>query len=128
MDLIEEIKGWNPNKNFKPSKERATRIKENQEAIQAIEKYWQMEEPSLIQVPPGMEEEVPSSPLQSNSSRPHKPRAISAKPHKDSLVVSTRRKGAQGKNKTSFNWREREADPLRKKLMYLAQEVRKSKN
>ncbi|MBW0463646.1 hypothetical protein O181_003361 [Austropuccinia psidii MF-1] len=127
IDLMKEIKGWNPNKNYKLLEERETRIKDNQPAIQAIEKSLYMEDPSQIQVPKDMEEEVPSSPKQSRSSRPYKPRETSSKAHQSSLVVSRRRQGDQGKNKTSFSQRKQEADPLMKKLMYLAQEVHKRK-
>ncbi|MBW0490486.1 hypothetical protein O181_030201 [Austropuccinia psidii MF-1] len=49
------------NKNFKLLEERETIIKDNQAAIQAIEKSWHMEEPSQVQEPQDIEE-VPSSP------------------------------------------------------------------
>ncbi|MBW0528936.1 hypothetical protein O181_068651 [Austropuccinia psidii MF-1] len=62
LDLMEEIKAFNPNNNFKLSEETENRIKENQEAIQAIEKSLNMGEPSQIQVPQDREERVPSSP------------------------------------------------------------------
>ncbi|MBW0487501.1 hypothetical protein O181_027216 [Austropuccinia psidii MF-1] len=85
-----------------------------------MEKSWHMEEQSQIQVPPDTEEEVPYSPQPTRSSRPYKPRETSSKAHKSSPVVSRRRQGAQGENKTSFN-QKREADPLMKKLMDLVQ-------
>ncbi|MBW0541033.1 hypothetical protein O181_080748 [Austropuccinia psidii MF-1] len=53
------MKGWNPSKKFSLLEERATRIRENQEAIKAIEDSWHMEEPSQIQEPQGREEEIP---------------------------------------------------------------------
>ncbi|MBW0467205.1 hypothetical protein O181_006920 [Austropuccinia psidii MF-1] len=70
MELMKEIKGWNPNRNFKLLEERSTRIKEDQEAIQAIEVSQHMEEASHIQVPQYMEEEVLSSTQQYSSSKP----------------------------------------------------------
>ncbi|MBW0503181.1 hypothetical protein O181_042896 [Austropuccinia psidii MF-1] len=81
LDLMKEVKGWNPNKNFKLSEERVTIIKENQAAIQAIHKLWNMEKPSQIQVPQNMGEEVPSSLQQSRSSSPYKPGATQSKAH-----------------------------------------------
>ncbi|MBW0463272.1 hypothetical protein O181_002987 [Austropuccinia psidii MF-1] len=56
MDLMDEIKGWNPNKNLKLLEERETRIRENQEAIKSIENSWHMIEPNQIQVPQDREE------------------------------------------------------------------------
>ncbi|MBW0492369.1 hypothetical protein O181_032084 [Austropuccinia psidii MF-1] len=81
---MQEMKCWNPNKNPNLLEEMEASIKENQEAIQAIEKSWHMEE------------EFPSSPQQTSSSRPYRPRETSSKAHQSSLVVSSRRKGAQG--------------------------------
>ncbi|MBW0499978.1 hypothetical protein O181_039693 [Austropuccinia psidii MF-1] len=101
MDLMEEIKSCNPNTNLKLLEERTTTIRENQEAIRALENSWNMEESSQIQVPQDREEGVPSSPQQSSSSRTHKPRETSFKDLQLSLVVSRRRKGAQGKIKPS---------------------------
>ncbi|MBW0535511.1 hypothetical protein O181_075226 [Austropuccinia psidii MF-1] len=63
-----------PKNNFKLSEERDTRRKENQADIQAIEKPWHIEEPSQIQVPQHMEEQVPSSPQQYSNSRIYKPK------------------------------------------------------
>ncbi|MBW0470513.1 hypothetical protein O181_010228 [Austropuccinia psidii MF-1] len=121
------MKDWNKNKNFKLLEERETRIRESQEAIKAIEKSWNMEEHSQIQVLQEREEGVPSSPQQTSSSRIYKPREASSKAPQSYLVVSRRRQGAQGKNKASFNQRKKEADPLMKKLMHLLQEVHKRK-
>ncbi|MBW0557659.1 hypothetical protein O181_097374 [Austropuccinia psidii MF-1] len=82
IDLIKEKKVWNPNKNIKLLERKATRIKENQAAIQAIEKYFHMEEPSQILVPQDMEEDAPSSPQKSRSFRLYKERENSSKAHK----------------------------------------------
>ncbi|MBW0523542.1 hypothetical protein O181_063257 [Austropuccinia psidii MF-1] len=73
LDIMKEMKGWNPNKNFKLLEARAVRIKEKQAPIHAIEKLLHMEEPSPIQVAQD-KEEVPSSPHQSRNSRTYKPR------------------------------------------------------
>ncbi|MBW0527071.1 hypothetical protein O181_066786 [Austropuccinia psidii MF-1] len=70
MDLMEEMKVWNPKRNFKVLEERETRIRENQESIKDIKSSLYMEEPSQIQEPPGREEEIPSFPQQSSSFRP----------------------------------------------------------
>ncbi|MBW0541063.1 hypothetical protein O181_080778 [Austropuccinia psidii MF-1] len=43
-----------------------------------------------------------------------------------SQVVSRRRQGCKGKNKTSFNKRQRESDPMIQNLLYLVKEVHKS--
>ncbi|MBW0496476.1 hypothetical protein O181_036191 [Austropuccinia psidii MF-1] len=127
IDLIKQMKGLNPNKNFKLLDKRKTITKENQEAIYSMEKSWQMDKPSQILVPKDMEEEAPFFPQQSSSYRTYKPRATSSKAHQSSLVVSRGQQGAQGKNKTSFNQMEKEEDPFMEKLMSLVQEVHKSK-
>ncbi|MBW0474324.1 hypothetical protein O181_014039 [Austropuccinia psidii MF-1] len=41
-------KGWNPNRQFKLLEERATRIRENQSTIQAIEEQLNQTEPTII--------------------------------------------------------------------------------
>ncbi|MBW0566526.1 hypothetical protein O181_106241 [Austropuccinia psidii MF-1] len=126
-NLMKEMNCWKPKKNLNILVEIETRIKENQAAIQAIKKYWHMEESSQFQAPPDIEEEVNYSPQQSRSYRPYKPKEPSFKAHQSSLVVFSRGKGAQGRNKTSFNQTKREADALMKKMMDLVQEVHKRK-
>ncbi|MBW0485322.1 hypothetical protein O181_025037 [Austropuccinia psidii MF-1] len=56
------MKGWNTKKDLRLLEEREEIIKENQEAVKAIENSWNMEDPSQIQIPQCREEEVPSSP------------------------------------------------------------------
>ncbi|MBW0469928.1 hypothetical protein O181_009643 [Austropuccinia psidii MF-1] len=80
MGLMQEMKGWNSKKSFKLLEERATGIEEAQAAIQAIEKYWHMEEPSQLQVAKHMEE-GPYSSQQSRSFKSYQPRATSSKAH-----------------------------------------------
>ncbi|MBW0489085.1 hypothetical protein O181_028800 [Austropuccinia psidii MF-1] len=83
-------KGWNSNRQFKPLEERATRIRENQATIQAIEERLNQTEPTMI--PSGSQgADQPNSPV--------------AKSHHYSQfqVVSRRRQSYKGKNKTSFN-------------------------
>ncbi|MBW0465340.1 hypothetical protein O181_005055 [Austropuccinia psidii MF-1] len=62
LDLMEKMKVWNPNSNFKLLEERPTGIRENQAAIQAIETSWHMGEWNTIWVLQGREEGVPYSP------------------------------------------------------------------
>ncbi|MBW0554128.1 hypothetical protein O181_093843 [Austropuccinia psidii MF-1] len=47
-DLIEITKGWNPTRNSRLLEERATKIRENQATIQAIEEQLNQTGPTLI--------------------------------------------------------------------------------
>ncbi|MBW0462210.1 hypothetical protein O181_001925 [Austropuccinia psidii MF-1] len=47
-ELMEIIKGWNPTTNFRLLEERATRIRENQATIKAIEKQLNKTGPTMI--------------------------------------------------------------------------------
>ncbi|MBW0565293.1 hypothetical protein O181_105008 [Austropuccinia psidii MF-1] len=66
-DLVEITKGWNPTRQFRLRKERATRIRENQATIQAIEEQLNQTGPTLI--PSGSQGvEQTSSPVASHHS------------------------------------------------------------
>ncbi|MBW0499801.1 hypothetical protein O181_039516 [Austropuccinia psidii MF-1] len=79
MDLMEEMRGWKPNINFNLLGERATRIRENKEAIQSINNSWHIEEPRQIQEPQYREVQIPSSPKHYRSSSLYKPKANSSR-------------------------------------------------
>ncbi|MBW0471710.1 hypothetical protein O181_011425 [Austropuccinia psidii MF-1] len=54
-------------------------------------------------------------------------RSVAKRHHSSqSLEVSRRRQGYKGKNKTSFNQRQRESDPIIQKLLDLVKEVHKN--
>ncbi|MBW0477015.1 hypothetical protein O181_016730 [Austropuccinia psidii MF-1] len=113
-DLMLITKGWNPTRKVRLLEERATRIRENQATIQAIEEQKSQTGPVLIA---------------SGSQGVHKLNSIVASHHSGtrrlvskshhssrSQVVCRRRKGYKGKNKNSLNQRKRESDPMIQKL------------
>ncbi|MBW0489902.1 hypothetical protein O181_029617 [Austropuccinia psidii MF-1] len=117
-------KGWNPTRQFRILEERATRIRENQATIQAIEEQLNQTGPTVN--PPGSKGvEKPSSPVASNHSDTS---SSASKSHyySQSQVDSRRRQGYKGKNKTSFNQRQRDSDPTLQKLLNLVKEVHNS--
>ncbi|MBW0483841.1 hypothetical protein O181_023556 [Austropuccinia psidii MF-1] len=116
-DLMVITKGWEPNRKFKLLEERATRIRKNQATIQAIEEKLNQTEPTLI--PSGSHGvDQPKSPVASNHSGNR--RSVAKNHHySQSQVVSRRRQGYKGKNKTSFSHRQRDSDPMIQKLLYL---------
>ncbi|MBW0552593.1 hypothetical protein O181_092308 [Austropuccinia psidii MF-1] len=66
-DLMVITKGSNPNRRFKPLEERATRIRENQATLQAIEEQLIQKDPTLI--PSGSQGvDQPNSPVTSHHS------------------------------------------------------------
>ncbi|MBW0501950.1 hypothetical protein O181_041665 [Austropuccinia psidii MF-1] len=121
---MEITKGWNPTRQFRLLEERETRIRENQATIQAIEEPLNQTGPTLI--PSGSQGvDQTSSPVASHHSGTN--RSVTKSHHfSQSQVVSKRRQGYKGKNKTSFNQRQRESDPMIQKLLELAKEVHKS--
>ncbi|MBW0469687.1 hypothetical protein O181_009402 [Austropuccinia psidii MF-1] len=89
--LMEIIKGWNPTRYFRLLEERATRIREHQATIQAIEEQLNQKGPTLI--PSGSQGvDQTSSPVASHHSGTN---ILVAKSHyySQSQVVSRRRQG-----------------------------------
>ncbi|MBW0546466.1 hypothetical protein O181_086181 [Austropuccinia psidii MF-1] len=123
-DLMEITKGWNPTRKFRFLEERETRIRENQATIQAIEE--QLKQTGTRIIPPGSQGvNQTSSPVASHHSGTN--RSVAKSHHSSkSQVVSRRRQGYKGKNKTSFNQRKRESDQMIQKLLGLLTEVHKS--
>ncbi|MBW0519473.1 hypothetical protein O181_059188 [Austropuccinia psidii MF-1] len=121
---MEITKGWNPTRKFRLLEERETRIRENQATIQAIEEQLNQTGPTLI--PSGSQGvDQTSSPVASHHLGTN--RSVTKGHHSSqSQVVSKRRQGYKGKNKTSFNQRQRESDPMIRKLLELEKEVHKS--
>ncbi|MBW0566609.1 hypothetical protein O181_106324 [Austropuccinia psidii MF-1] len=116
-------KGWNPTRKFRLLEERATSIRQNQATIQAIEEQLNQTGPTLI--PSGSQGvDQNSSPVASHHSGTNRS-ATKSHHHSQSQIVSRRRKGYKGKNKTSFNQRQRESDPMIQKLLELVKEVQK---
>ncbi|MBW0527925.1 hypothetical protein O181_067640 [Austropuccinia psidii MF-1] len=66
-----------------------------------------------------------SSPVASHHSATNRS-VIKSHHSSQSQIVSRRRQGYKGKNKTSFNQRQRESDPLIQKVLGLVKEVHKS--
>ncbi|MBW0525184.1 hypothetical protein O181_064899 [Austropuccinia psidii MF-1] len=109
-DLMVITKGWNPTRKVKILEVRAKRIRENQATIQAIEE--QLTQTGHDQIPSGSKAVgQTSSPVASHHSGT---RRSVAKSHHSSQyqLVSRRRQGYKGKNKTSFNQRQRESDAM----------------
>ncbi|MBW0460731.1 hypothetical protein O181_000446 [Austropuccinia psidii MF-1] len=123
-DLMLISKGWNPTRQFRLLEERAARIRENQATIQAIEE--QLTQTGNTQIPSGSQgSRKTSSPVASHHSGTN--RSVTKSHHSSqSQEVSRRRQGHKGKNKTSFNQRQRESDPMIQKLLDLVKEVHKS--
>ncbi|MBW0482113.1 hypothetical protein O181_021828 [Austropuccinia psidii MF-1] len=104
--------------------ERAARISKNQATIQAIEEPLNQTGPTQI---PSDSQGVDhtSSSVASNLSGTN--RSVTKIRHfSQSQVVSRRRQGFKGKNKTSFNQSQRESDPMIQKLLGLVKEVKNS--
>ncbi|MBW0580564.1 hypothetical protein O181_120279 [Austropuccinia psidii MF-1] len=124
-DLMVITKGWNPTRKFRLLEARETRIRDNQATIQAIEE--QLTQTGHTQIPSGSQEEGQiNSPVASNHSETS--RSV-AKSHLSSQFqeVSRRIQGNRGKNKTSFNQRKRDSDPMIQKLLDLVKEVQRTR-
>ncbi|MBW0556816.1 hypothetical protein O181_096531 [Austropuccinia psidii MF-1] len=123
-ELMVITKGWNPTRQFRPLEARATRIRENQATIQAIEE--QLTQTGHTQTPSGSQGAGKiSSQVASHHSET---RRSVAKSHNSSQFqeFSRRRQGNKGKNKSSFNQRKRESDPMIQRLLDLGKEVHKN--
>ncbi|MBW0473340.1 hypothetical protein O181_013055 [Austropuccinia psidii MF-1] len=123
-DLMVITKGWNATQQFRLLEVRANRIRENKATIKAIEE--QLTQTGHTQIPSGSQGVgQTSSPVASHHSGT---RISVAKSHhsSQSQEVSRRRQGYKGKNKTSFNQRQKESDPMIQKLFDLVKEVHKN--
>ncbi|MBW0566454.1 hypothetical protein O181_106169 [Austropuccinia psidii MF-1] len=118
------INRWDTNRKFKLLEERATRIRENQATIKAIEEQFNQSEPTMI--PSGAQGvDKPSSPVASHDSGNR--RAVAKSHHSSQYQVFSRiRQGYKGKNKTSFSHRQKELYSMIQKLLNLVKEVHKS--
>ncbi|MBW0590991.1 hypothetical protein O181_130706 [Austropuccinia psidii MF-1] len=123
-DLMVITKGLNPTSQFRLLEVRESRISENQATIQAIEE--QLTQTGHTQIPSGSQVvDHTSSPVASDHSETS--RSVAKSHHfSQSQEVSRRRQGYKGKNKTTFNQRKRESDPMIQKLLDLVKEVRKN--
>ncbi|MBW0473567.1 hypothetical protein O181_013282 [Austropuccinia psidii MF-1] len=123
-DLMVITKGWNPNRKFKLLEEREARIKENQATIQAIEEQMNQKEHAMI--PSGSQGvEQPNYPVVSHHSGTI--RSVAKSHHSSqSQVLSRKRHASKGKNKTSFNQRQKESEPIIQKLLDLVKKVHRS--
>ncbi|MBW0530112.1 hypothetical protein O181_069827 [Austropuccinia psidii MF-1] len=120
-DLMEITKGCNPNWQFKLLEERETRIRENKATIQAIEENLNQKGPTLI--PSGSQGvNQPDYPVDSHHSGSN--RSVTKSHHSSqSQIVSRRRQGYKGTNKTSFSHIKKESDPIIQKLLEWVKEV-----
>ncbi|MBW0593919.1 hypothetical protein O181_133634, partial [Austropuccinia psidii MF-1] len=123
-DLMVITKGWNPTRQFRLLEARAQRIRENQATIQAIEE--QLTQTGPTQIPSGSQGAGQiSSPVASHHSETS--RSVAKSHHSSQFQeVSRGRQGNKGKNKTSFNQRRKESDPMIQKLLDLVKEVHKN--
>ncbi|MBW0467719.1 hypothetical protein O181_007434 [Austropuccinia psidii MF-1] len=122
-ELMLITKGWNPTRQFRILEERPTRIRENQASIQAIEE--QLTQTGHTQIPSGSQGVgQTSSPVASHHSGTN--RSVARSHHSSQSQVISKRQGYKGKNKTSFNQRQRESDPMIQKLLELVKEGQKS--
>ncbi|MBW0574978.1 hypothetical protein O181_114693 [Austropuccinia psidii MF-1] len=123
-DLMVITKGRNPTRLIRFLEVRENRIRENQATIQAIEE--QLTQTGHTQIPSGSQEVgQTSSPEASHHLGTN--RSVTKSHHSSqSQEVSRRRQGYKGKNKTSFNQRQRESDTMIHKLLELVKEVHKS--
>ncbi|MBW0470154.1 hypothetical protein O181_009869 [Austropuccinia psidii MF-1] len=123
-DLMIITKGWNPTRQFRFLEVRASRIRDNQATIQAIEE--QLTQTGHIQIPSGSQGEGQiSSPVASHHSENN--RSVAKIHHSShSQEGSGRREGHKSKNKTSFHQKQKESDPIIQKLFYLVKEVHKN--
>ncbi|MBW0519455.1 hypothetical protein O181_059170 [Austropuccinia psidii MF-1] len=123
-DLMEITKGWNPTRKFRLLEERETSIRENQATIQSIEEKLNQTGPTLI--PSGSQGvDQTSSSVASHHSGTNRS-VTNSHLSSQSQVGSRRIQGYKGKNKTSFNQRQRKSDPMIQKLLDLMKEVYKS--
>ncbi|MBW0478839.1 hypothetical protein O181_018554 [Austropuccinia psidii MF-1] len=123
-DLMVITKGWKPTRKFGLLEVRENRIRENQATIQAIEE--QLTQTRHDQIPSGSQGvDQTRSPVASHHSGTNRSGAKSHHPSQ-SQEVSRRRQEYRGKNKTTFNQRKRESDPMIQKLLDLVKEVHKN--
>ncbi|MBW0487813.1 hypothetical protein O181_027528 [Austropuccinia psidii MF-1] len=115
---------WNTTRQFRLLEERATRIRENQATIQAVEE--QLNQTGPILIPSGSQEVYQTSfPVASQHSNTK--RSVAKSHHSSQFqVVPRRRQGYKHKNKTSFNQMKQESAPMIQKLLDLVKEVHKS--
>ncbi|MBW0495521.1 hypothetical protein O181_035236 [Austropuccinia psidii MF-1] len=115
---------WNPTRKLKLLEERATRIRENQATIQDIEE--QLTQTGHIHIASdsqGVHQK--SSPMASHHSGNDRS-GVKSHHSSQSQEVSSRIQEFKGKNKISFNQRQRESDPMIQQLLELLKEVHKS--
>ncbi|MBW0463157.1 hypothetical protein O181_002872 [Austropuccinia psidii MF-1] len=103
---------------------RPNTIRKNKATIEAIEE--QLTQTGHTQIPSGSQGvDHTSSPAAAHHSGTK--RAVAKSHHSSkSQEVFRRRQGHKGKNKTSFNKRQRESDPMIHKLLDLVKEVHKN--
>ncbi|MBW0468911.1 hypothetical protein O181_008626 [Austropuccinia psidii MF-1] len=120
-DLMVLTKGWNPTRQFRLLEARENRIRENQATIQAIEE--QLTQTGPTQITSGSQGAGQISfPVASYHSETNK--SVTRSHHSSQFQeVSRRRQGYKGKNKTTFNQRKRESDPMIQKLLYLVRNI-----
>ncbi|MBW0533429.1 hypothetical protein O181_073144 [Austropuccinia psidii MF-1] len=123
-DFMVITKGLNPTRKFRLLEVRENRIRENQATIQAIEE--QLTQTGNPHMPSGSQGvDQTRSQVASNQSGTN--RSVSKSHHSSkSQEVSRRRQGYKGKNKTTFNERKRESEPMIQKMLDLVKKVHMS--
>ncbi|MBW0466088.1 hypothetical protein O181_005803 [Austropuccinia psidii MF-1] len=123
-NLMVITKGWNTTRQFSLLEVRASRIRENQATIQAIEEH--LTHTGNTKIPSGSQGAGQIS-YQVASKDSKTNRSVAKSYHSpQSQEVSRRRQGYKGKNKTTFSQGIRESDPIIQKWLDLVKEVHKS--
>ncbi|MBW0490645.1 hypothetical protein O181_030360 [Austropuccinia psidii MF-1] len=108
---MEITKGWNPNKKLKLLQDRASKIRENQATIKAIDEKWNQKEHIITLSGSQLVVNQLNSPVASHHSESS--RSVTKSDHYLQFeVVFRRRQGTIKKNKTSFNQRQKESYPI----------------
>ncbi|MBW0518603.1 hypothetical protein O181_058318 [Austropuccinia psidii MF-1] len=123
-DLMVITKGCNPTRQFRLLEVRANRIRENQANIQAIEE--QLTQIGHTQIPSASQGVHQTSSVVASNHSGTKRSVAKSHYSSQSQGVSRRRQGYKGKNKTTFNQRKRESDPMIQKLLDFVEEVHKN--
>ncbi|MBW0478579.1 hypothetical protein O181_018294 [Austropuccinia psidii MF-1] len=116
--------GLNPTRQFRLLEVRASRIRENQATIQAIEE--QMTQTGNTHIPSGSQGAGQISSLVASYHSETNRSVAKSHHYSKSQEFFRRRQGYKAKKKTTFNQRKRESDLMIKKLLDLVKEVHKN--
>ncbi|MBW0503197.1 hypothetical protein O181_042912 [Austropuccinia psidii MF-1] len=116
-------KRWNTTRKLRLLEKRATRIRENQATIKAIEENLTLT--GNTQIPSGSQGvDQTSSPVASHHSGTN--RSVAKSRHSSQSQEVFRRRQGYKEKKTTFSHRQKESDPMIQKLLQLVKDVHKS--